>query len=71
MSAYLWDPLTKDFLGPDSKQAAGLSSHINKTVEDNGTGEKGRGDEEKLEEYNYWIGREGLKFFSSIAQELC
>ena len=43
VSTYLWDPLTKDSLGPDSKQAAGLSSHTDKTVEDKGTGEKGRG----------------------------
>ena len=65
MSAYLWNPLTKDSLGPDSKQAAGLSSHTDKTVEDKGTGEKGRGEgweEVRGMEYNYWVGREGLKF---------
>ena len=64
VSAYLWDPLTKDSLGPRSKQAAGLSSHTDKTVENKGTGNKGRGmgwGEVKGMEYNYWAGREGLK----------
>ena len=64
MSAYLWDPLTKDCLGPDSEQAAGFSSHTDKTVEDKGTGEKGRGDGEKLEGCNIITGREGgIKIF--------
>ena len=37
------DQATKDPLGPDSQQAAGLSSHTDKTVEDNGIGEEGGG----------------------------
>ena len=35
------DQTTKDPLGPDSRQAAGLSSHTDKTVDDKGIGEGG------------------------------
>ena len=53
---------TKDSLGPDSQQAAGLSSHTDKTVEDKGTGEGGWGDVKGVE-YDYWVGWEGSKIF--------
>ena len=47
--------------GPDSKQAAGSSSHTDKTVEDKGTGEKGKGGWEEVRGmgYNYWVEMEG------------
>ena len=45
------DLATKDPLGPDSQQAAGLSSHTDKTVEDKGIGGGGGGgDGEKSKE---------------------
>ena len=56
------DLATKDPLGPDSQQAASLSSHTDKTVEDKGIGEEGWG-EVKGVEYDYWVGREGSKIF--------
>ena len=49
-----------------------------KTVEDKGTGEKGRRGEGEGAwgevrgmQYDYWVGMEGLKVFSSITKELC
>ena len=56
MSTYLGDPLTEDSLGSDSKQAAGLSSHTDKTVEYQGEWE---GDGEKLEGWNIITGKGG------------
>ena len=38
------DLAAKDPLGPDSKQAAGLSSHTDETVEDKGIGKGGWGE---------------------------